>query len=73
MLKAAAAAGYLNEKDAMLESRIAIKRTGADLTLTYVAVDAAKWLQESKKYSTTGTTTNFAPRVEFESKPRNSH
>ena len=46
MLKAAAAAGYLNEKDAVLESLIAIKRAGADLTLTYFAIDAAKWLQE---------------------------
>ena len=45
MLKAAAA-GYLNEKDAVLESLIAIKRAGADLTLTYFAIDAAKWLQE---------------------------
>jgi porphobilinogen synthase len=50
MLKAAAAAGYLNEKDAVLESLIAIKRAGADLTLSYFAVDAAKWLDEPKKY-----------------------
>ena len=46
MLKAAAAAGYLNEKDAVLESLISIKRAGADLTLTYFAIEAAKWLQE---------------------------
>ena len=46
MLKAAAAAGYLDEKDAVLESLIAIKRAGADLTLSYYAVDAAKWLDE---------------------------
>jgi porphobilinogen synthase len=46
MLKAAAAAGYLNEKDAVLESLISIKRAGADLTLPYFAIDAAKWLQE---------------------------
>ena len=46
MLKAASAAGYLNEKDAVLESLIAIKRAGADLTLSYYAVDAAKWLDE---------------------------
>ena len=32
MLKAASAAGYLNEKDAVLESLIAIKRAGVDLT-----------------------------------------
>jgi len=46
MLKAAVAAGYLNERDAVLESLIGIKRAGADLTLTYYAIDAAKWLQE---------------------------
>ena len=46
MLKAAAAAGYLAEKDAVLASRLAIKRAGADLTLSYYAVDAAKWLDE---------------------------
>ena len=46
MLKAAAAAGYLNEEEAVLESLISIKRAGADLTLTYYAVDAAKWIQE---------------------------
>jgi len=49
MLKAAAAAGYLNEKDAVLESLIAIKRAGADLTLSYYAVDAAKWLDEPSR------------------------
>ena len=46
MLKEGSAAGYLNEKDAVLESLISIKLAGADLTLTYFAVDAAKWLQE---------------------------
>ena len=46
MLKAAAAAGYLNEEEAVLESLISIKRAGADLPLTYYAVDAAKWIQE---------------------------
>ena len=46
MLKAAAAAGYLNEEEAVLESLISIKRAGADFTLTYYAVDAAKWIQE---------------------------
>jgi len=47
MLKAAAAAGYLNERAAVLESLMAIKRAGADLTLTYYAIDAARWLQDS--------------------------
>ena len=47
MLKAAAAAGYLDERSAVLESLMAIKRAGADLTLTYYAIDAARWLQDS--------------------------
>ena len=41
------AAGYLDERSAVLESLMAIKRAGADLTLTYYAIDAARWLQDS--------------------------
>ena len=37
MIKAAAAKGWLNERDAMLESLIGIKRAGADLIATYFA------------------------------------
>ena len=37
MIKAAAAKGWLNETDAMLESLIGIKRAGADLIATYFA------------------------------------
>ncbi|MBO0768015.1 MAG: porphobilinogen synthase [Solirubrobacterales bacterium] len=44
MLKAAAAAGYLNERDAVLETLTSIKRAGADIIITYHAKDAAKWL-----------------------------
>jgi delta-aminolevulinic acid dehydratase/porphobilinogen synthase len=46
MLKAAAAAGYLDEKDAVLESLLSIRRAGADLILSYYATDASKWMQD---------------------------
>ncbi len=46
MLKAAAAAGYLDERDAVLETLTAIRRAGADLIITYHARDAARWLRE---------------------------
>lgn len=46
MLKAAAQAGWLDEKTTVMESLIAIKRAGADGILTYFAKQAAAWLQE---------------------------
>jgi porphobilinogen synthase len=42
MIKAAAAKGWLNEKDAMLESLIAIRRAGADIIASYFAKDFAR-------------------------------
>jgi porphobilinogen synthase len=45
MLKAAAAAGYLDEKSAVLEALTSIRRAGADIIITYHAKDAARWLQ----------------------------
>ncbi len=44
MIKAAAANGWIDEPRVMLESLLSIKRAGADLILTYFAVDAAKML-----------------------------
>ena len=44
MIKAAARAGWLDEKAAVLESTTAIRRAGADIILTYFAKDIAKWL-----------------------------
>lgn len=46
MIKAAARLGWLDEKKAMMESLTAIKRAGADLILTYWAMEAAKLLHE---------------------------
>ncbi|HZO76617.1 MAG TPA: porphobilinogen synthase [Solirubrobacteraceae bacterium] len=45
MLKAAAAAGYLEERAAVLETLTCIRRAGADMVVTYYAKDAAQWLQ----------------------------
>jgi len=44
MLKAAAAAGWLDERAAVLEVTGAIKRAGADLIITYYAEQLAEWL-----------------------------
>jgi porphobilinogen synthase len=47
MVKAAAAAGYLDERSATLEALTSIRRAGADIVITYHAKDAARWLQET--------------------------
>src|SRR5947199_6276353 len=43
MIKAAAAAGHVDERAAALESLIAIRRAGADIVFTYWAKEAARW------------------------------
>src|SRR5256886_1529900 len=45
MIKAAAAAGYLDERSAVLEALTGIRRAGADIVITYHAKDVASWLQ----------------------------
>lgn len=45
MIKAAAENGWIDEKAVALESLLAIKRAGADLIITYFAMDAAGWLK----------------------------
>jgi porphobilinogen synthase len=45
MIKAAAANGWIDEAKVTLETLTAMKRAGADLILTYHAVDAANWLK----------------------------
>src|SRR5437588_12416395 len=45
MVKAAAAAGYLDERAAVLEALTSIRRAGADIVITYHAKDAARWLR----------------------------
>jgi porphobilinogen synthase len=44
MLKAAAGAGWLDERACVLEALTGMKRAGADVILTYFALDAARWL-----------------------------
>jgi porphobilinogen synthase len=44
MVKAAAAQGWLDERQAALESLTAIKRAGADLVVSYWTKDLAAWL-----------------------------
>ncbi len=46
MLKAAAENGWLDERSAVLESLLCIKRAGARAILSYYAIDAARWLAE---------------------------
>src|SRR3990167_1279823 len=44
MLKAAALAGFIDEKPAVFEALLSIKRAGADAMLTYYAKEVAEWL-----------------------------
>ncbi len=44
MVKAAAAKGWIDERRVALEILTGIKRAGADMILTYHALDAARWL-----------------------------
>ena len=45
MVKAAAANGWLDERAAVLEALMGIRRAGADLVITYHAKEAARWLR----------------------------
>lgn len=46
MIKSAAAAGWLDERAAVIESLTAIKRAGASMILSYFAMQAARWMRE---------------------------
>ena len=46
MIKAAGAAGFLDEKKVMMETLMSFKRAGADIILTYFAREAALLLKE---------------------------
>ena len=45
MIKAAAAQGLVDEPRIVLETLTSIKRAGADMIITYHAIDAARWLR----------------------------
>jgi porphobilinogen synthase len=46
MIKAAAANGWIDERAVTLESLLAMRRAGADIIITYAAMDAARWLKK---------------------------
>ena len=48
MLKAAAQAGWLDERACVLEALTGMKRAGADAILTYYALEAAGWLKGTR-------------------------
>ncbi|MBU6954096.1 porphobilinogen synthase [Hahella sp. HN01] len=47
MVKAAAANGWIDERSVVLETLLSMKRAGADMIISYHALDAARWLQET--------------------------
>ncbi len=47
MVKSAAEAGLINEKAVALEMLLSMKRAGADIIITYYALDAVRWLKEN--------------------------
>lgn len=49
MVKAAAKNGWIDEKRIVMESLTSMKRAGADIIITYHAIDVAKWLKEEAK------------------------
>jgi porphobilinogen synthase len=46
MIKAAAANGWIDERRVVLETLTGIKRAGADMILSYHALDVARWLRQ---------------------------
>ena len=46
MVKAAAAKGWVDERAVTMESLLAMRRAGADILITYAAMDVARWLLE---------------------------
>jgi porphobilinogen synthase len=48
MVKAAAERGWLDERSVVLETLTGFVRAGADLVITYHALDAARWLADAK-------------------------
>lgn len=48
MIKAAAKAGFLDEEKTVCESAVSIYRAGADILITYFAIDLARYMDEGK-------------------------
>lgn len=49
MVKAAAQQGWIDEKQVVMEMMKAFKRAGADIIITYHAIDVATWLKEGQQ------------------------
>ncbi|MGN0632436.1 MAG: porphobilinogen synthase [Oscillospiraceae bacterium] len=49
MVKAASQNGWIDERRIVLENLTSIKRAGADIIITYHALDAAKWIDETEE------------------------
>ena len=47
MVKAASKMGWIDEKKIALEMLLSMKRAGADMIITYYALEASKWLNEN--------------------------
>ncbi len=47
MIEAAAANGWIDRRRAILEALTGIRRAGADITLTYWALEVAEWLRDA--------------------------
>jgi porphobilinogen synthase len=45
MIQAAAERGWIDRERAMMESLLGIRRAGADVIITYFAIDAARLLR----------------------------
>jgi len=48
MVKAAAEKGWVDERSVVLETLLAFRRAGADVIITYHALDAARWLRDER-------------------------
>ena len=48
MVKAAAAAGYIDERAAVLEILTSLRRAGAEVVISYHAKDAARWMAQGR-------------------------
>jgi porphobilinogen synthase len=46
MIKAASANGWIDERAVTMETFLAMRRAGADILITYAAVDVARWLSQ---------------------------
>jgi porphobilinogen synthase len=46
MIKAAAAKGWIDERNVTMESLLAMRRAGADIIISYAAREVIGWLKE---------------------------